>query len=189
MGKKKAAGGKAAPAAGAAAAKAKAQQSPDADFEGLLDEAEQACSTSGGGNGGAGQALPAWGAGLELEQLEARWGGDPRWQRCPAAQRQAALDRRLGSLRQAARKQQEADYRALLREHGVTAGSRWSRTKDDLSADPRYLALPRDDRCAVRLSRSWNTSLPPAALFDPATTCDCVCRHCCRQGGSVPPVH
>jgi hypothetical protein len=121
----------------------------------LLGEAEAAC---GGGSGapaaaGAaageeeGQLLPAWDERLQLEDLEGRWGSDPRWQRCTSEQRQAAFDARLTPLRQAARKQREGDYRALLREAGVKADSRWSRCRDELSADPRYLALQRQDRC------------------------------------------
>ena len=38
---------------------------------------------------------------------------------------------------------------AQMKQAGVTAASRWTRSKDDLSADPRYLALPRDDRWAA----------------------------------------
>ena len=127
--------------------------SPVADFERLLSEAEAACvAGSGAPTPGAseeeGQLLPAWGAGLQLADLETRWGGDPRWSACPRDQRAAALERRLGPTRAAARRQHEADFRALLRVAGVTAASRWSHVRDDLSADPRYLALPRDDRWA-----------------------------------------
>ncbi|KAL4853106.1 Pre-mRNA-processing protein 40C [Chlorella vulgaris] len=156
-GKKKAAdkagkaGSTAAQARGAAAA---AAATPTSQFEVLLGEAEAAC---GGGSGapaaaGAaageeeGQLLPAWDERLQLEDLEGRWGSDPRWQRCTSEQRQAAFDARLTPLRQAARKQREGDYRALLREAGVKADSRWSRCRDELSADPRYLALQRQDR-------------------------------------------
>lgn len=127
--------------AGAAAATA---SSPAAEFERLLNEIEQACNSAMGARGDGGP--PAWGPDLALEQLEAHWGSDPRWQRCTSEQRQAALDKQLAALRQAARKEQETAYRALLREHGVAASTRWSKTKDVLSADPRYLALPRDDR-------------------------------------------
>lgn len=143
-GKGAAAGGGFKPGRASAAAAAAPVGGKDAaaQFEALLDEAERASSGSG-----------TWGPDLMLAQLEGRWGSDPRWQHASAAQRAAALDQRVAALRAAARKQAEAEYRALLREHGVTASSRWSRTKDDLSADPRYLALDRDDRhvlcCAV----------------------------------------
>lgn len=110
-----------------------------AQFEALLDEIQAACSASEREEG-----VPAWGPDATLAQLQARWGSDPRWSAATAAQRQAALDKRLAAWR----KQAEADYRALLREQRVSAGSRWSRTKDDLAEDLRYQALPRDDRWA-----------------------------------------
>lgn len=126
-------------------------KTPATEFERLLEEIQAACSSSivpaPAAGEEEGQLLPAWDARLHLEDLQERWGEDPRWQRCPAEQRQVAFDQLLAPVRAAARKQHEADYRALLREAGVTGASRWSRTKDELSADPRYLALPRDDRC------------------------------------------
>lgn len=119
-----------------------------ADFERLLDEAERALGSGGAAAAAGGEEgqLLAWDESLTLEQLEPRWGGDPRWERCAPDTRAAALEARLAPLRAATRKRREADYRALLRERGVGAGSRWSRTKDDLAGDPRYRALPREDR-------------------------------------------
>lgn len=153
---KKAGGAKGATAAGAFAAKpaggAPAPPAPPsraaADFERLLDEVERALGSDGGAAAAGGEEgqLLAWDESLTLEQLEPRWGSDPRWEACPADARAAALEARLAPLRAATRKRREADYRALLRERGVGAGARWSRTKEDLAGDPRYRALPRDDR-------------------------------------------
>lgn len=139
--------------AGSGAAAAAATRSPVAEFEDLLDEIREAClKGAGAAAGGEEGQLLAWESGLRLEALEARWGGDPRWAACRPAQRAAALDKRLAVLREEERRQAEAAYRALLKEHRVTASSRWSRTKDDLCADPRYLALSRDVRWAPRVA-------------------------------------
>lgn len=155
---KKAGGAKGGAAGAAAAAAAKpaggkpappAPPSPAAaDFERLLDEAERALGsgTAAAVAGGEEGQLLAWDEGLTLDALEPRWGADPRWGRCAPDARAAALEARLAPLRAAARRRREAEYRALLRERGVGAGARWSRTKDDLAGDPRYQALPRDER-------------------------------------------
>jgi hypothetical protein len=148
--------GKAAPAAKAAAP---ASSGPAAGFEALLDEIELACR--GGGavppvpGDEEGQLLPGWEPGLQLDELEGRWGSDPRWQAAPADRRRAALDARLAPLRQEARRRREADFRALLREAGVGVGSRWHRTKDDISGDERYMAVPREDRWAGGAVGGW----------------------------------
>lgn len=36
--------------------------------------------------------------------------------------------------------------RALLQEHKVESGARWSKTKSAISGDPRYKAVPREER-------------------------------------------
>ena len=36
--------------------------------------------------------------------------------------------------------------RALLKEHGVGSTSRWSKTKEAIAKEPRYKAVPRDQR-------------------------------------------
>lgn len=130
-------------AAGGAGSGSAGAKSGTAQFEALLDEIQAACSASEREEG-----VPAWSPDATLSQLQARWGSDPRWSAATAAQRQAALDKRLAAWR----KQAEADYRALLKEQRVSAASRWSRTKDDLADDPRYQALPRDDRCGCAFS-------------------------------------
>lgn len=77
-----------------------------------------------------GPVLPAWDSGLTLEALEQLWGADSRWQRCPPSQRRKVFEERMAGVREAEAAAARAAYRALLKEAGLHAGSRWSRTKE-----------------------------------------------------------
>ncbi|PSC72075.1 pre-mRNA-processing 40C isoform X1 [Micractinium conductrix] len=165
---KAAAGGKrpgsAGPAAAAAAAD-KAEAPGGKGFNWLLDEAEAACRAGCATAGEEGQLL-AWDSDVTLAALEPRWGSDPRWERCPPEVRKAALESRLAVLREAEQKARGDGYRSLLKEAGVRAESRWSRTKPDICDDPRYLAVPRDDR--EDLFRAFTAELAKAEDKDRA---------------------
>ncbi|GAB4818752.1 hypothetical protein N2152v2_005798 [Parachlorella kessleri] len=121
-----------------------------------------------GGGAGEGRDEPPEGAGLlvrwsdrlSLEELESFWGSDPRWRRCPPEARQRLFGARMERLRQEKQQRREAGYRALLKEHGVGSTSRWSKTKEALGKDPRYKAVPRDQR--EQLFRAYAAELQAA---------------------------
>ncbi|KAK9805328.1 hypothetical protein WJX73_002568 [Symbiochloris irregularis] len=91
------------------------------------------------------------------EQFQAAWQDDPRWKDCDEKLRHDFFEARTVPLRVAAAKEAEArkaaldsDFRALLAEKKVGPGMRWSsKVKDLLGRDPRYKALPRDQRESV----------------------------------------
>ena len=144
-------GGSSGKAATAGSASALGGKAAETEFEAMLEEAAATAGSSDSDSisGSAVHHSLSYLDSLTLQGLEARWGADPRWQRCTAQQRGGVLERWVAAARQVARQGLEAAYRALLRERGVTAATRWTRAQEDshLSGDPRFLALPRGDRC------------------------------------------
>ncbi|GMH45182.1 hypothetical protein BSKO_13139 [Bryopsis sp. KO-2023] len=88
-----------------------------------------------------------------LEALEKFWGNDPRWRACSPRTRKQLFEERQRPVkgpthdnRKLERERLEANFKALLQEHGVTSSSRWSKTKQALSEDDRFNAVARADR-------------------------------------------
>eukprot|EP00884_Botryococcus_braunii_P003278 jgi/Botrbrau1/12951/Bobra.154_2s0011.1 len=88
-----------------------------------------------------------------LADLEEGWGDDPRWKACDAKVRAEAVEARVAPLRKAAYEEAaakksalESGFKALLQERRMEAGARWSKVKPAISSDPRYKAVPRDER-------------------------------------------
>lgn len=135
-----------------------------ATFEEYCREAGAAKKAGAGAKAGTAKA----GSGARPASA-ARGSGAAEPAAAPAAEPEAG-EVAAGSGGRVGRKQAEADYRALLRERGVSADSRWSRMKDDLAGDPRCCVLERDDRWAWRVGwlGGWvcaggQLSMPPHA--------------------------
>ncbi|KAL3161297.1 hypothetical protein ABBQ38_009653 [Trebouxia sp. C0009 RCD-2024] len=88
--------------------------------------------------------------------MEDAWGHDPRWQAIEGHVREKLLLERIEQLQAEHKRVEEANkaakdqaFRQLLVDCGVTATSRYSKTREGLRSDARYKAMPRDAREAA----------------------------------------
>ncbi|KAK3284350.1 hypothetical protein CYMTET_7996 [Cymbomonas tetramitiformis] len=87
------------------------------------------------------------------ETLEEKWGRDSRWTSIEPKEREAQLSERLLPVKKAEEerlgaeaKVAEAGFRSMLEDRGVTGSSRWSKMKEQLAEDSRFLAVARQRR-------------------------------------------
>ncbi|KAL7124218.1 hypothetical protein ABFS83_14G033700 [Erythranthe nasuta] len=90
----------------------------------------------------------------DYETFKRKWGEDHRFQALERKEREFLLNERVSPLRKIAQERAQAeraaatsDFKSMLKDNGdVTSSSRWSKVKDSLKSDPRYMSVKHDDR-------------------------------------------
>lgn len=91
------------------------------------------------------------------DKFAKKWGSDLRFTALERKDRESLLSERLAPLKKAEEERQRAEhekaitaFNALLEEQkDINSGSRWSKVKENLRADPRFTALGREHREAL----------------------------------------
>ncbi|KAJ7954515.1 Pre-mRNA-processing protein 40C [Quillaja saponaria] len=90
----------------------------------------------------------------DYQAFRKKWGNDPRFEALDRKEREQLLNERVLPLKKAAEEKAQAiraaaaaSFKAMLQEQGnITVNSRWSRVKDSLRNDTRYISVKHDDR-------------------------------------------